>query len=210
MVQYSNGRHGNTVQPPNTDRAFGPRLELVRAAAGSDEPPAPGEPLPRLRILRAPLCEPEYDPADAVVIPFPARPPVVTRPRLRLVGAVEEPVPTEPDPEQARYRVRRFAIYLTETLAGRRPLRQLTPHTTARVRAAVESLQQHLQAKEATALSLVASNATAPAEDTAEGFLRLRLGPERFQAVAVRLDRLPHPTRPDHPATWICTALHFR
>ncbi|WTW95134.1 Rv3235 family protein [Streptomycetaceae bacterium NBC_01309] len=197
--------------PPHTDRALGPRLELVRApAAGPPEPLAPGGPLPRLRILRAPLCEPEYDPPGAVVIPFPPRPPVVARPQLRLVGADEGPLPAEPDAEQARYQVRRFAIFLTETLAGRRPLRQLTPYTTSRVRTAVEELQQHLSTRQTGVPSLVASNATAPAEDTAEGFLRLRLGPERFQAVAVRLDRRPHPTRHDQPPNWICTALHYR
>ncbi|MGW0665217.1 Rv3235 family protein [Streptodolium elevatio] len=198
-------------RPPLTDPAEGPRLELVRAPAGGPpDPLAPGEPLPRLRILRAPLCEPEYDPPGAVVIPFPVRPPVAARPQLRLVGADEGPLPTEPDPEQVRYQVRRFAIFLTETLAGRRPLRQLSAHTTPRVRTVVEELQRHLDTRRTGALSLVASNATAPAEDTAEGFLRLRLGPERFQAVAVRLDRRPHPTRPDHPPTWICTALHYR
>ncbi|WP_436775421.1 Rv3235 family protein [Yinghuangia sp. YIM S09857] len=194
-----------TGPTPQTHHPF----ELVRAPAGGSVPFRPGEPLPRLRILRAPLCEPEYDPADGVVIPFPTRPPVVGRPRLRLVGA-DGPPPEEPDSEQARCQVRRFAIYLTETLAGRRPLRQLTPYTTSHVRAVVEELRQHLNATHSGSLSLVASNATAPAEDTAEGFLRLRLGPDRFQAVAVRLDHRPHPTRPDHPRTWICTALHYR
>ncbi len=175
----------------------------------------PGRPLPPLRVLRVPRCEPadepEYVPVGATVIPFPERPQVWQPPSLRLVGAPDRVTPHEPDPAEARRQVRRFAVALVEVLSGARPLRQLGDHVTPKVRDRVGELRRELRKRKVTGVLLVASSATAPTDDTAEGFLRLRLaGPDRFEAVALRLDRRTPHARPHHPPVWVCTALHHR
>ncbi|UGQ09566.1 Rv3235 family protein [Yinghuangia sp. ASG 101] len=198
-----------------------PRLEIVRTPAGiaaltgGIEEIVPGAPLPPLRVLRVPRCEPddepEYVPAGAAVIPFPVHPPEPERPFLRLVGAPARATPHEPDPAEARRQVHRFAVALAEVLSGARALRQLSDRVTPEVRERVARLRRDLGARRVAGVSLVASNATAPTDNTAEGFLRLRLtGPDRFQAVAVRLDRRTPRTRPNRPPIWVCTALHHR
>ncbi|MCF2533911.1 Rv3235 family protein [Yinghuangia soli] len=167
----------------------------------------PASTLHQLRVLRPPAWEPPYEgePGGGLVIPFPPRP--LPTPDLRLVGA---PL-AEPDPAEARRRVRRFAMLLAEVLSGCRAPRQLDAHTTTEVRARVDRLRRTLAERRITGVTLAAANATAPTPDTAEGFLRLRLaGPERFQAVAVRLDRTRPRSRAPHTPTWICTALRYR
>lgn len=189
---------------PDAPPASRPQLEVIHGTADPDTHSCRA--LPPLRILRPPATEPDYDPPGAVVIPFPDRHRDTVPPRhLRLV----RPAPPEPDPAEARRKVLRFALLLTETLSGRRPIRHLTAYTTAEVRTHITRFHQTLRTCKAPTVCLYACNATAPTPDAAEGFLRLRVGPEQFQAVALRLDRRPRPNRPHDPPIWTCTALQY-
>ncbi|HSA50128.1 MAG TPA: Rv3235 family protein, partial [Yinghuangia sp.] len=156
-------------------RATVARLELVRPPAGVTETTGTeeivaGEPLPPLRVLRAPRCEPDDEPESgppgATVIPFPTRPPAMEPPYLRLVGAPAPATPREPDPAEARRQVHRFAVALTEVLSGARPLHQLGERVPHEVRGRIARLQRELGARGVVGVSLVASNATAPTDDT--------------------------------------------
>ncbi|MDI2131431.1 Rv3235 family protein [Yinghuangia seranimata] len=185
-------------------------VEPLRGPAGAHEVEYDEGGFPPLRLLRAPEWEPPTESVDAVVIPFPRRPaPVGPRPVLRLVGA---PAPTadEPDVAEARRRVHHFAFLLAEVLSERRPFRQLGAHVTGEAVGRVEQLREALRAQDVTAVRVASWNAGSPADGVAEGFLRLRLGGERCQAVAVRLERVePHSPGSRRPA-WVCTALRFR
>lgn len=169
-------------------------------------------PLPRLRLVPAPGTEPAYDPpgpppAPRAWVRGPARPR-----HLRLVGPDERAPAAAPGAAcQARLRVRGFARVLTGVLTGRCPLQRLTPHTTHAVRATIAALRDDLRRRAVTGITLAAANATAPTPTTAEGYLRLTLtGPDRDQAIALRLDHTPSRTRPENPPTWICTAFQYK
>lgn len=210
-IQHTAHEAPNTPDPaPPGARGPHARLEVVRTGRA-----APAT-LPRLRVLPVPRSEADLDPPGA-------RPASHTRhlapvPNLRLAeatGGVSAGLPAEPleepDPREARARVRRFALVLAEVLTGTRPLRQLHGHVNSAVRGRVEDLAEELRAQRVTHVTLIAANATAPTPDTAEGFLRLRLhGPDRHRAVAVRLERTPGRAHPDAPGTWVCTALRYR
>ncbi len=103
----------------------------------------------------------------------------------------------------------RFAQVLTETLAGSRPQRQITPWTTDRARRLIRQLGPMLAAGTAPRVRRVV--ATRPAPGVVEMTVIVGCGP-RVRALAVRLERdEPHRADPGgrHPkaARWVCTAI---
>jgi hypothetical protein len=106
---------------------------------------------------------------------------------------------------------RRFALMLTEALAGARPLRQLFPLMTDRARAHLDTLTPLFGGGQRPRVQRVLVNRPTP--DAIEMTVVVGVG-TRTRALAVRLEWAAPPrraTRPQltgqAPRQWLCTAL---
>jgi Family of unknown function (DUF6459) len=105
----------------------------------------------------------------------------------------------------------RFALVLTEALAGARPLRQLFPLMTDRARAHLDTLMPLFGGGQRPRVQRVLMNR--PTRDAIEMTVVVGIG-ARTRALAVRLERATAPqraTRPQltgqAPRRWLCTAV---
>jgi hypothetical protein len=106
---------------------------------------------------------------------------------------------------------RRFALMLTEALAGARPLRQLFPLMTDRARAHLDTLMPLFGGGQRPRVQRVLMNR--PTRDAIEMTVVVGVG-TRTRALAVRLEWATPPqraTRPQRtgqaPQRWLCTAV---
>ncbi len=106
---------------------------------------------------------------------------------------------------------RRFALLLTETLAGARPLRQLLPWTTERTRAHLDKLMPLFGGGQRPRVQRVLMSR--PTRDAIEMTVLVEVG-ARTRALAVRLERalqaparLRQPVPGRTPPRWLCTAI---
>lgn len=113
-----------------------------------------------------------------------------------------------PDPDELGRWPSQFAQVLTETLAGARPVSQLTPWTTERARAHIRRLGPLLAVDRRPRVQRV--RATQPAEDVVEVAVVAEFG-SRTRALAARLERAEAQPgsrgRPGRQARWLCTAV---
>jgi len=103
---------------------------------------------------------------------------------------------------------RRFAQGIVEVLAGTRPPRQLTSHTTERVRTQIGLLSRSLAADQRPTIRCIL--ASQPVASVVEMTVVLGFG-SRSRALAMRLEYRPgRPAavgRPARPARWLCTEI---
>lgn len=91
---------------------------------------------------------------------------------------------------------RQFALLLTETLAGARPLRQLMPWTTDRARGHLDKLRPLFSGGQRPRVQRVITNR--PARDAIEMTVVVGVG-ARTRAIAVRLERARRPRQSRWP-----------
>jgi len=105
----------------------------------------------------------------------------------------------------------RFALMLTEALAGSRPARQILPWTSRRARSQFDRLLRgfgdHGAGSAAGQPRVLRVRTTRPAQDVIEMSVIAGFGP-RTRALALRLERATgeHPEVPDDASGgWVCT-----
>jgi hypothetical protein len=103
---------------------------------------------------------------------------------------------------------RQFAQVMVEILAGVRPLRQIVPWTTDRVRAQIRHLGPVLAADRRPRIQRIVTSR--PAASVVEMTVVVSFGP-RSRALAMRFEhvaaRQAAPGLPARPARWLCTEL---
>jgi hypothetical protein len=215
------GRHAG---PPETGGPAGCALSAIRLVPVPETgPPFDGEPpgaLTTAVLSDWPSGAPPLG-VPACVGVSPGGPPDIAGCGSRADGSRPEGEPgrsrAEDEPGGSRAEDEwswRFALLLTETLAGARPLRQLLPWTAERARGHLDRLMPLFSGGQRPRVQRVITSR--PTRDAIEMTLVVGVG-ARTRAIAVRLERVRRPASAGHaPATrpgtaartaprWLCT-----
>jgi hypothetical protein len=145
------------------------------------------------RLAMVPDGAPPYDgEARREPEPAPARP--------------VPPVPVAAEPGSAGAVARQFAQAITETVAGRRPFRQVIGSTTERVQDQIQQLIPLLRTDSGPKIRRILTSR--PDSDVVEVTVIAAFG-ARTRALAMRFEHLAArpsaPGLPPRPARWLCT-----
>jgi hypothetical protein len=186
-----------------------------------DEQPPPADDLSALRLLALPDLGPPFDddPAAGAIVTAEAGTAGLGRSNrdgaatgtTAATGAAADAAATGAGAAQARADsdwARRFALPLTEALAGARPVRQILPWTTERARLQLDRLMPLFRGGQRPRVLRVIT--TRPTPDVIE--MTVVVGLERrTRALAVRLERTGPAGQSGRRAAagprWLCTAV---